>query len=100
MWTALFFVIVNATFSHYEQNMGNSVNINVAGIFYEIVNATYIVIIEIVNETFMNFGILKTQINTGFIRRYTGGTLLIRVNYSQNPSFTKCSINAIKRFLL
>ena len=64
--------------------MGNSVNINVAGIFYEIVNATYIAIIEIVNETFMNFGISKTQINTGFIRRYAGGALLIRAKYSQN----------------
>jgi len=66
----LIFVIVNATFSYHEQNMCNSVNIDVAGIFYEIVNATYIAIIEIVNETFMNFGISKTQINTVYIRRY------------------------------
>jgi len=59
---------------------------HVAGIFYEIVNATYIAIIEIVNKTFMNFGISKTQINTGFIRRYAGGVLLIRAKYSQNTS--------------
>ena len=46
--------------------MCNSVNINVAGIFYEIVNETYIKIIEIVNATFMSLEMLEMQINTGF----------------------------------
>ena len=49
--------------------MCNSVNINVAGDYYEIVNATHIMKIEIVNETFMHLGILEMQINTGFTRR-------------------------------
>ena len=39
--------------------MCNSVNINVAGDFYEIVNETYITIIEIVNATFVSLEILE-----------------------------------------
>ena len=46
--------------------MCKSVNIRLAGAFYEIVNETYITIIEIVNATFMSLGMLETQINTGF----------------------------------
>lgn len=34
--------------------------------FYEIINETYITIIEIVNATFMGLGMLEMQINTGF----------------------------------
>ncbi len=48
--------------------MCNSVNINIVGGFYEIVNETYITIIEIVNATFSSLEILEMQINTGFTR--------------------------------
>ena len=49
--------------------MCSSVNINVARDFYEIVNETYITIIEIVNATFSSLEILVMQIKTGLTRR-------------------------------
>lgn len=61
-----------------RKNMCNSVNINVARDFYEIVNETYITIIEIVNATFSSLEILVMQINTGFTRRVYGRVYLLK----------------------